>query len=53
MVIMVFNLQLGNVTGNPGVFQGNLYPYLSKPAPTPQVQVFMWVRVWVYPWVLI
>ena len=24
---------LGNVTGYPGVFQGNLHPYPSKPIP--------------------
>ena len=26
-------LRLGITTGNPGVFPGNLYPYLSKPTP--------------------
>ena len=26
-------LSVGNVMGYPGVFQGNLHPYLSKPAP--------------------
>ena len=28
------------VTGNPGVFQGYLYPTQQKPVPSPQVQVF-------------
>jgi hypothetical protein len=32
-------LQLGIVTGNPGVFQGDPYPHLRKPAPAPRVRV--------------
>ncbi|KAF8812142.1 hypothetical protein BYT27DRAFT_7088084 [Phlegmacium glaucopus] len=36
--------QLGNVTGYPGVSQGNLHPYPSKPIPTSMGAGFNWYR---------
>jgi len=41
-------LFLGNVTGNPGVFQGNPYPYPSKPVPVVAGTGFDGYGLWVF-----
>ena len=46
-------MEVGSVTGNPGVFQGNPHPYPWKPVPACMGTGFHGYRSWVFsnPWV--